>query len=75
MFSYSFVIHIHQAELVPIPDPSLTEQYEYASEHEIKCLVIITDMGVSQTGFVKVIWTLEAVSVFAFPIILLLQGH
>ncbi|KAL4290262.1 hypothetical protein GQ457_14G000440 [Hibiscus cannabinus] len=43
-----------KAELVPIPDPSLTEQYEYASEHEIKCLVIITDMGVSQTGFVKV---------------------
>ncbi|KAK6255367.1 hypothetical protein SCA6_016672 [Theobroma cacao] len=43
-----------KAELVPIPDPSLTEQYEYASEHEIKCLVIVTDMGVSQTGFVKV---------------------
>ncbi|XVF65555.1 hypothetical protein PTKIN_Ptkin09bG0258400 [Pterospermum kingtungense] len=43
-----------KAELVPVPDPSLTEQYEYASEHEIKCLVIMTDMGVSQTGFVKV---------------------
>ncbi|OMO57620.1 hypothetical protein CCACVL1_25734 [Corchorus capsularis] len=43
-----------KAELVPILDPSLTEQYEYASEHDIKCLVIITDMGVSQTGFVKV---------------------
>lgn len=38
-----------------MPDPSLTEQYEYASEHDIKCLVIITDTGVSQTGFVKVI--------------------
>ncbi|XP_039054729.1 eIF-2-alpha kinase GCN2 isoform X2 [Hibiscus syriacus] len=43
-----------KAELVPVPDPSLTEQYEFASEHEIKCLVIITEMGVSQTGFVKV---------------------
>ncbi|XP_010525998.1 PREDICTED: eIF-2-alpha kinase GCN2 isoform X2 [Tarenaya hassleriana] len=43
-----------KAEFVPTPDPSLTEQYEYASEHEIKCLVIITDSGVSQGGFVKV---------------------
>ncbi|TXG72830.1 hypothetical protein EZV62_001409 [Acer yangbiense] len=43
-----------KAQFVPIPDPSLTEQYEYASEHDIKCLVIITDTGVSQTGFVKV---------------------
>ncbi|XP_022761656.1 eIF-2-alpha kinase GCN2 isoform X2 [Durio zibethinus] len=43
-----------KAELVTVPDPSLREQYEYASEHEIKCLVIITDMGLSQTGFVKV---------------------
>ncbi|GLT96768.1 hypothetical protein SLE2022_143680 [Rubroshorea leprosula] len=43
-----------KAEFVPVPDPSLTEQYEYASEHDIKCLVIITDMGVSQTGIVKV---------------------
>ncbi|MED6122446.1 eukaryotic translation initiation factor 2-alpha kinase [Stylosanthes scabra] len=42
-----------KAEFVPIPDPSLTEQYEYANEHDIKCLVII-DSGVSQTGFVKV---------------------
>lgn len=43
-----------KAQFVPVPDPSLTEQYEYASEHDIKCLVIITDTGVSQTGFVKV---------------------
>ncbi|GAV69857.1 Pkinase domain-containing protein/RWD domain-containing protein/HGTP_anticodon2 domain-containing protein/tRNA-synt_His domain-containing protein [Cephalotus follicularis] len=43
-----------KAEFVPIPDPSLTEQYEYANEHDIKCLVIITDTGVSQTGSVKV---------------------
>ncbi|KAH7572811.1 hypothetical protein JRO89_XS03G0018000 [Xanthoceras sorbifolium] len=42
-----------KAQFVPIPDPSLTEQYEYASEHDIKCLVIITDTGLSQTGFVK----------------------
>lgn len=32
-----------KAEFVPVPDPSLTEQYEYANEHDIKCLVIITD--------------------------------
>uniref|UniRef100_A0A2P2LII9 Uncharacterized protein MANES_11G120800 n=3 Tax=Rhizophora mucronata TaxID=61149 RepID=A0A2P2LII9_RHIMU len=43
-----------KADFVPIPDPSLTEQYEYASEHDIRCLVILTDAGVSQTGFVKV---------------------
>ncbi|CAK7322614.1 unnamed protein product [Dovyalis caffra] len=43
-----------KAEFVPLPDPSLTEQYEYASEHDIRCLVIVTDAGVSQTGVVKV---------------------
>ncbi|TQE11671.1 hypothetical protein C1H46_002707 [Malus baccata] len=43
-----------KAEFVPTPDPSLTEQYEYANEHDIKCLVIITDTGVSQKGSVKV---------------------
>ncbi|KAJ7980699.1 protein kinase family protein [Quillaja saponaria] len=45
-----------KAEFVPSPDPSLTEQYEYANEHDIKCLVIINinDMDVSQTGSVKV---------------------
>ncbi|CAN0858035.1 eIF-2-alpha kinase GCN2 [Linum grandiflorum] len=43
-----------KAEFVPTPDPSLTEQYEYANEHDIRCLVIITDVSVSQTGFVKV---------------------
>ncbi|PQQ18675.1 eIF-2-alpha kinase GCN2 [Prunus yedoensis var. nudiflora] len=43
-----------KAEFVPITDPSLTEQYEYANEHDIKCLVIITDTGVSQKGSVKV---------------------
>ncbi|KAI4324306.1 hypothetical protein L6164_023858 [Bauhinia variegata] len=43
-----------KADFVPNPDPSLTEQYEYANEHDIKCLVIITDAGVSQTGSVKV---------------------
>lgn len=45
---------VHQAEFVPVSDPSLTEQYEYANEHDIKCLVIITDTGVSPTDFVKV---------------------
>ncbi|XP_008445738.2 eIF-2-alpha kinase GCN2 isoform X1 [Cucumis melo] len=43
-----------KAQLVPTPDPSFTEQYEYANEHDIKCLVIITDSGVSNTGSVKV---------------------
>lgn len=43
-----------KAEFVPISDPSLREQYEYASEHDIKCLVIINDTGVSQKNFVKV---------------------
>lgn len=45
-----------QAEFLPTPDPSLTEQYEYANEHEIKCLVIITEPGVAQNQieFVKV---------------------
>ncbi|KAL3835059.1 hypothetical protein ACJIZ3_009795 [Penstemon smallii] len=42
------------AEYVPLCDPSPTEQYDYASEHDIKCLVIITDSGVSQKGSVKV---------------------
>ncbi|CAN8280057.1 unnamed protein product [Cochlearia groenlandica] len=45
-----------KAEFVPTPDPSLTEQYEYANEHDIKCLVIITESGVTQDQieFVKV---------------------
>ncbi|XP_057541314.1 eIF-2-alpha kinase GCN2 isoform X3 [Amaranthus tricolor] len=43
-----------KAEFVSSSDPSLKEQYEYANEHDIKCLVIITDSGVSQKGSVKV---------------------
>ncbi|KAK4341295.1 hypothetical protein RND71_039796 [Anisodus tanguticus] len=43
-----------RAEFVPLCDPSLTEQYEYANENDIKCLVIITDTGVSQKDSVKV---------------------
>lgn len=41
-----------QVQFVPHPDPSLKEQYEYASEHDIKCLLIITEAG--QTDLVKV---------------------
>lgn len=52
-FNKSFTYH-YQAQFVPVPDPSLTEQYEYASEHDIKCLVILTDTG-AQKGLVKVI--------------------
>lgn len=51
------VVCLNQAEFVPNPDPSLTEQYEYANEHDIKCLVIITDTGVAHKGSVKVIST------------------
>ncbi|KAI7743479.1 hypothetical protein M8C21_011242 [Ambrosia artemisiifolia] len=43
-----------KADFVPSLDPSLTEQYEYANEHDIKCLIIISDTGVSQTGSVKI---------------------
>ncbi|KAJ4955074.1 hypothetical protein NE237_011857 [Protea cynaroides] len=43
-----------KAQFVPISEPSLTEQYEYANEHDIKCLVFITDTGLSQTASVKV---------------------
>ncbi|RDY12691.1 eIF-2-alpha kinase GCN2, partial [Mucuna pruriens] len=43
-----------KAEFVPTPDPSLTEQYEYANEQGIKCLVIITDTDFSLTDSVKV---------------------
>nr|XP_048333144.1 eIF-2-alpha kinase GCN2 isoform X2 [Ziziphus jujuba var. spinosa] len=43
-----------KAEFVPNPDPSLTEQYEYANEHDIKCLVIITDTGMVHKDTVKV---------------------
>ncbi|XP_031478528.1 eIF-2-alpha kinase GCN2 isoform X2 [Nymphaea colorata] len=43
-----------KAELVPVRDPSLTEQYEYANDHEIKCLIILTESGLSQNDSVKV---------------------
>ena len=49
-FSFLLIGFCQQAEFVPTTDPSLTEQYEYANEHDIKCLVIITD----QTDSVKV---------------------
>ncbi|EPS68259.1 non-specific serine/threonine protein kinase, partial [Genlisea aurea] len=39
-----------QADFVPLCDPSLTEQYEYANEHEMKCLVVMT----TESGLVKV---------------------
>ncbi|MQL83030.1 hypothetical protein Taro_015514 [Colocasia esculenta] len=42
-----------KAEFVPLSDPSLTLQYEYAYEHDIKCLLIIAS-GFAQTGSVKV---------------------
>ncbi|KAK3142214.1 hypothetical protein QOZ80_4BG0343710 [Eleusine coracana subsp. coracana] len=43
-----------KAEFVPEEDPSLQEQYEYASDNDIKCLVFITEAGLSQTDLVKV---------------------
>lgn len=42
-----------KAEFVCAPAPSLTEQYEYANEHGIKWLVIISE-DLSHTGSVKV---------------------
>ena len=53
--NYMLIQFLSQAEFVPVYDPSLTEQYEYANEHDIKCLVIVTDTGVSQKGSVKVV--------------------
>lgn len=43
-----------KAEFVCTPAPSLTEQYEYAHEHGIKWLAILTESGLSHTGSVKV---------------------
>ncbi|KAG9447065.1 hypothetical protein H6P81_013193 [Aristolochia fimbriata] len=43
-----------KTEFVPVADPNLTEQYEYANEHDIKCIVIVTGSGLSQTDSVKV---------------------
>ncbi|KAG6512639.1 hypothetical protein ZIOFF_030764 [Zingiber officinale] len=42
-----------KAEFLPQKDPSFKEQYEYASENDIKCLVIITEAGLSQGSLVK----------------------
>lgn len=36
-----------KAELLPMANPSLTEQYEYAQEHGLKWLVIVSDTGVT----------------------------
>lgn len=60
LMNYCFLLtgcFVRQAEFVPNPDPSLTEQYEYANEHDIKCLVIITDTGMVHKDTVKVILT------------------
>lgn len=43
-----------KARFVPLTDPSLTTQYEYANENDIRCLIIITEAGLAQTGLVKV---------------------
>jgi len=43
-----------KAEFVCTLAPSLTEQYEYAHEHGIKWLAIITEAGLSHTGSIKV---------------------
>ncbi|XP_039129629.1 eIF-2-alpha kinase GCN2-like isoform X2 [Dioscorea cayenensis subsp. rotundata] len=43
-----------KAKLVPLLDPSLTKQYKYASEHDLKCHIVIIEVGLSQTGLVKV---------------------
>lgn len=43
-----------QAEYMCSTAPSLTEQYEYAHEHGMKWLVIISEAALSLTGKVKV---------------------
>ncbi|WCJ41344.1 protein kinase family protein [Euphorbia peplus] len=43
-----------KAGFVPVPDPSLTDQYEYASEHDIRCIIIIKDVDLSPSSLVKV---------------------
>eukprot|EP00267_Zea_mays_P050960 XP_020403837.1 eIF-2-alpha kinase GCN2 isoform X3 [Zea mays] len=55
------------AQFVPQEDPSLQEQYEYASEHDIKCLAIMTESGLSQTDLVKVS-TLKLPLYFVFAV-------
>ncbi|KAK8958178.1 putative serine/threonine-protein kinase GCN2 [Platanthera guangdongensis] len=54
---YDYFIHQkwnhENAEFVLVSDPSLTEQYEYAAEHDIKCLIIITEASLTQSGLVK----------------------
>lgn len=47
---YSFT----QADFVPLPNCSLTTQYDYASDHGIKLLVVITEAGLLQTNSVEV---------------------
>jgi hypothetical protein len=54
VYSNRINVFVLQAQFVPHPDPSLKEQYEYATEHDIKCLIIITEAGLSQTDLVKV---------------------
>jgi translation initiation factor 2-alpha kinase 4 len=63
LWSLLIDFHYFQAQFVPQEDPSLQEQYEYASDHDIKCLVFITESGVSQTDLVKVN-TLKMATVF-----------
>lgn len=46
------------AELVPVLDPSLTEQYDYANKHDIECLIIITRTGFSLIELNKIIGSL-----------------
>jgi translation initiation factor 2-alpha kinase 4 len=66
-----------KAEYVCAPAPSLTEQYEYAHEHGIKWLVIITEAGLSLTGNVKVSisWAMVIVCGFAETLWQLSQSY
>lgn len=47
---------IVQAEFVHSPSPSLTEQYDYANEHGIKWLVMITEADLAHGNSVKVFY-------------------
>lgn len=39
---------------MPLPNCSLTTQYDYASDHGIKLLVVLTEAGLLQTNSVEV---------------------
>jgi hypothetical protein len=57
MYNVRLTLHVElleQADYLCSEAPSFTEYYEYAHEHGIKWLVIITESALSLAGTVKV---------------------